>query len=261
VDNAVRDAAVTLTGNGKTLLFRDTTVARPDTSRYKFPLRMYTFDHFVPVGGKTYNLLVTSSSLGPATASVSVPTKPTIALEGASFTRLTDPISRMPDEPIQFNVDLSTIAKGYAYHMYICYDVLKNARWQEERFEIPLTPIDPDTSYSLERPEYFPLTQTPQTNRVFVQFKVGYLQTIIKKLTKVQYADTHLIYKWIVLVVLQADQNLFSYYRSLKTYQDPLSIRLDQPLYSKIEGGIGLVGAYTLDSLTFVLPENFNGNR
>jgi hypothetical protein len=257
-DNSVRDASVSLTGDGKFLTFRDTTVARPDTSRYNFPMRMYTLGNFVPQRGKSYNMLVSTPSLGVASASVSVPAKSTIVLDDASWIRLSDPITRKPEESIQFNVDLSPIAKGYAY---IYYDVLKNARWQEERFELPLTPSPEDTSYSLGSPEYFPLTQSPQSNKAFVQFKVGYLQTIIKKLTKVQYSDTHLIYKWIVLVVLQADQNLFGYYKSLRTYQDPLSIRLDQPLYSKIDGGIGLVGAYTLDSLTFVLPENFNGNR
>ncbi len=260
-DNAVRDVSVSITGDGKSLFFRDTTVARPDTSRYKLPLRIYTLGHFVPVGGKSYNLLVSSPSLGVASASVTVPSKSVIVLDPLSWPRMSDPISSRPDEVIQFNVDLSTIAKGYTYHMFICYDVLKNARWQEERFEVPLTPTDPDTTYSLDRPEYLQLTQSPQTSKVFVQFKVGYMQSIIKKLTKVQYVDTHLIYKWIVLVVLQADQNLFGYYKSLRTYQDPLSIRLDQPVYSKIDGGIGLVGAYSLDSLTFVLPENFNGNR
>jgi hypothetical protein len=260
-DNAVRGASVKLTVDGNTLFFRETTIARPDTSRYKFPMSLYALSQFVPQRGKTYNLVVSSPTLGVASSSASIPTKPLIELDPASWVRMTDPITRKETEDIQFNVELSSIAKGYTYHMYMYYDVLKNARWVEERYEIPLTPTDIDTSYSLDRPEYFQLTQSPLTNKLFLQFKVGYLQSVIKKLTKVQYVNTHLIYKFIVLVVLQTDQNLFGYYKSLRTYQDPLSIRLDQPLYSKIDGGIGLVGAYSLDSLTFVLPENFNGNR
>jgi hypothetical protein len=260
-DAAVRDALVSMAGNGGSYIFRDTTVTRPDTSRYKFPLRMYTLGHFTPARGKTYNMLVSSPTLGAASASASIPTKPTIVLDAASWFRLSEPLTRLETEDIQFYVDLSPISKGYMYHLYVYYDVIKDARWQEERVEIPLPPQIPDTSYNFDRAEYSQLTQSPQSNKIFVQFKVGYLIKAIKTLTKVKYVNTHLIYKWIVLTVLQADQNLFGYYKSLRVYQDPLSIRLDQPLYSKIDGGVGLVGAYSLDSLTFVLPENFNGNR
>ena len=260
-DNAVTDATVLLSGNGNSFVLHDTSVARQDTNRYNFPMRMYTLGHFTPQPGKNYDLLVTSPSMGMASGSVTVPAKPSIVMDPASWVRLSDPMTRDAKEEIDFTVDLSSFSKGYLYHMFICYDVLKNARWQEERYEVPLTPINIDTTYSLDWPEYTQLTQTPLTNRIVVQFKVGYLQSIIKLLTKFRYVDTHIIYKWIVLDVLQTDKNLFGYYKALRTYQDPISIRLDEPLYSKIDGGIGLVGAYSLDSLTFVLPENFNGNR
>jgi hypothetical protein len=260
-DSAVKDALVSMTGNGGSYVFRDTTVPRPDTSRYKFQMRMYTLGHFTPARGKTYNMLVSSPTLGAASASASIPTKPTIVLDPASWIRLSEPLTRLETEDIQFTVDLSSISKGYMYHLYIYYDVIKDGRWQEERVEIPLPPQIPDTSYTFDRAEYSQLAQTPQSNKIFVQFKEGYLIKAIKTLTKVKYVNTHLIYKWIVLTVLQADQNLFGYYKSLRVYQDPLSIRLDQPLYSRIDGGVGLVGAYSLDSLTFVLPENYNGNR
>jgi hypothetical protein len=41
------------------------------------------------------------------------------------------------------------------------------------------------------------------------------------------------------------------------TYGDPHSIRLDEPVYSGVTGGVGVMGAYTLDSLVHILPENF----
>jgi hypothetical protein len=170
-------------------------------------------------------------------------------------------LSRRSTELIQYTVDLSGTAGGFVGHLYIYYDVLKGPSWVEERVEIPVSTMDPDTSYSVDRPEYAQLAPLPLSRRVEMQFKVGYLATIIKHLTKVQYVDTHLIYKWIVLTVLQTDRNLFGYYKSIRGYQDPLSIRLDQPLYTKIDGGVGMVGGYSLDSLTFVLPESFSGNR
>ena len=260
-DSWIRDASVKLIGAGKTWSFHDTSLARPDTGRYKLPLRMYAVKPFVPERGKAYNLLVESPTFGVAQATVTMPAKSTIVLNAVSVPVLTQPLSATPDGKIEFTVDLSSTAGGYTNHLYIYYDVLKGSRWVEERFEIPLEPIPRDTSYSLDRPVYDQLNPTSLSKRVTVQFKAGYLQKIIKKLTTVQYADTHLIYKWIVLTVLQTDKNLFAYYKSVRGYQDPLSIRLDQPLYSKIDGGVGLVGAYALDSLTFVLPEVYGGNR
>jgi hypothetical protein len=194
-------------------------------------------------------------------ASVVVPSKPAIVLNPAAAIILTQPLSATATARIEYTVDLASTAGGYSNHLYIYYDVLKGARWVEERFEVPLEPIDKDTTYSLDRPIYDQLNPPSLSKRTTIQFRAGYLINIIKKLTKVDYKDTHLIYKWIVLTVLQTDKNLFGYYKSVRGYQDPLSIRLDQPLYSKIEGGVGMVGAYSLDSLTFVLPEVFGGNR
>jgi hypothetical protein len=84
---------------------------------------------------------------------------------------------------------------------------------------------------------------------------------MIKQLTTVRYASNKIIYKWVVFDVLQADQNLYDYYASVQEYRDPRSIRLDEPMYSRVNGGLGFAGAYTLDSLLYVLPENFPGNR
>jgi hypothetical protein len=182
-------------------------------------------------------------------------------LNPAAVFTLNQPLSAAPTALVQYTIDLGSTAGGYTSHLYVYYDVLKGQRWVEERFEVPLEPTNKDTTYSLDRPIYDPLNASSISKRTTIQFRAGYLITIIKKLTKVDYKDTHLIYKWIVLTVLQTDKNLFGYYKSVRGYQDPLSIRLDQPLYSKIDGGVGMVGAYSLDSLTFVLPEVFGGNR
>lgn len=260
-DNAVRDASVTLSSSLNTMVFHGASIPRPDTSRYKTPIFVYTLQPFIPQRGKAYQLLVQSPTVGSASATVVIPSRPAIAYDAASVTVLSNPLSVDVKSVAKYTVDLSSTAKGYSGHLYIYYDVLKDSRWVEERVEVPFSSSIKDTTYSLDWAQYQDLTATPQSNKVVLQFTAGYLSTIIKHLTKVRYVDTHLIYKWIVLVVLQADQNFFSYFKSIRGYQDPLSIRLDQPMYTSINGAVGMVGAYSLDSLTFVLPERFNGNR
>ena len=260
-DNAVRDASVTLSSYGSTGVFHGTSIPRPDTSRYKTPIFVYTMQPFIPRRGQAYQLVVQSPTMGSASATVVVPSKPSIVYDPASVTVLSNPLSARATSVAQFSVDLSSSAKGYSGHLYIYYDVLKGSKWVEERVEVPFSSSVKDTTYSLDWARYQDLTPTPQSNKIVLQFTAGYLSTIVKHLTKEQYVDTHLIYKWIVFVVLQADQNFFSYFKSIRGYQDPLSIRLDQPVYSSINGAVGMVGAYSLDSVTYVLPENFNGNR
>ena len=64
-----------------------------------------------------------------------------------------------------------------------------------------------------------------------------------------------------VFQLLQLDPNSYGYYFTTHAYNDPQSMRLDEPMYSNIVGGLGLVGAYTLDSLVHVLPEDFDYNK
>ena len=163
---------------------------------------------------------------------------------------------------MQFSAQLSSLAKGYIARAYIYYDVLKGSEWVEERVELPLGTWKTDPGYYGFDLLYYPqMTASPPTGLIGANFKNGFLQSIIKQLTTVQYVNNYIVYKWVVFSVLQADQNLFDYYMSIQETRDPRSIRLDEPMYSRVNGGLGFAGAYTLDSLLIVLPENFPGNR
>jgi hypothetical protein len=260
-DDAVKDARVTLSGAGYVYVLQQTNFPRPDTQRYTTPIWAYALNGFTPQHGKRYDLLVHSPSFGDAAASVVIPGKPLLQFSVASLALLNDPLNHDSSTTIQYTVQLSSLAKGYYARLYIYYDVLKGSRWVEERTEVPISAYEYPKTYSLRLPIYPQLSSTPKSSNVTPQFATGYLQNIIRKLTVDQYKDTHLIYKWIVLVVFQADESLFKYYRSIQGYRDPLSIRLDEPFYSTVQGGVGMVGSYALDSLTYLLPENFNGNR
>jgi len=260
-DNAVADAFVTIKGPGRIYQMRDTVLSRADTSRYKFPMHLYTLNPFTPQHGATYQVIVQSLSLGTASATLVVPSKADISMTTyTTYLVLSNPLMRDPDDQAVFSTQLSASAKAYIARLYIYYDVLKGSQWVEERVEIPVGTAD-ETPYSLNYPIYPKLTLCPKTALVSVTYWNGFLRNIVKRLTTVTYENNKIIYKWIVLVVLQVDENLFTYYNTVHEYQDPRSIRLDQPLYTTLKGGIGFVGAYALDSLVYVLPENFAGNR
>jgi hypothetical protein len=55
--------------------------------------------------------------------------------------------------------------------------------------------------------------------------------------------------------------NLSVFCRFSRGFSDPLSVRLDEPLYAKIDGAAGMAGSYAFDSLIYNLSGKFDGNR
>jgi hypothetical protein len=276
-DNSVTDATVTLgteyeksfnpatpwmyLWERKTFQLRDTVVSSSDTNGQAFLLHVYTLNPFTPEHGKTYTLVVTSASHGGTTAQIVMPGEPVLSKPWATNEILNDALYHKPDEVIRYDVELAPTAAAYVYHLFLCYDVLKGSAWVHERYELPITSEDP-SSYSLEYPRYPELTEATSLKKISVTYKAGYLQNIIKELTKVRYVDTRLTYTYVVFQLLQTEPNLYSYYKNVREYQDPRSIRLDEPPFPRLAyGAYGMVGAYTLDSLVIELPSNFNGNR
>jgi len=259
-DKALKDVFVTLRESRNMYQMRDTTLARPDTNWYKFPLHLYALYPFAVCQGQTYEIVVQSLSMGVVSATVVIPGKPLLDIPGTTTFILIEPFSHLPEEKIRFPATLSTEAKAYLVRLTITYDVLKGTDWVEETVELPIATADTN-AYSLEHPIYPQVAPSPASGQLDVTYSNGYLQNIIKDVTTVKYKSNRLVYKWIVFSLVQFEQNLFNYYKMVREYRDPRSVRLDRPLYSEINGGIGFVGAYSADSLVYLLPTNFGGNR
>jgi hypothetical protein len=244
--------------SGSTWTFRDSSVARPDTSRYKSPIFMYVLRQFQPVRGRTYQVTVKSPSFGVVSGSTIIPAV-TIVNVDSGLTLFTSPFSLGATSSASVTVNFWS--KGYNYHLYLYYDVLKGSKWVEERVEIPessfgrVATINPDSTFSVD------LIETPESKKVTLEYFTRELTSRIKHISEEKYGNTHVFFKWLSLVVLSADENLFNYYTAVHGSKDPLSIRLDQPFFSNIIGGVGFIGSYGLDSMTVVLPGNFSGNR
>lgn len=258
-DSFLGDAQVSLKDANKLYLLRDTIVARSDSGRYAFPLRSFYLSRFTPQRGKSYDIVVQSPSYGQAFSTVIIPSKSTIAITPETIQIIDRPDRYGKNVPIVFLVQLSGVAKGYVARFLLYYDVLKGSEWVEERVEIPISSAD-SSSYSLDIPKYPDLTVTPNTSQLGIMYRNGYYKGTLNLLNE-RYKNTHVIFKWATLVVLQTDKNLYDYYSITHASRDPFSIRLDEPTVSRITGGLGMIGAYGVDSTVNILPENFWGNR
>ena len=258
-DNSVTDAAVYLKASNGMYPLKDTLLPRADTSRYSFPQRAIVINPFVPKWGEAYEVIVQSVSYGLASASVIVPGQTEISIPPSVPELLDHPVNNTPSAQMIFTVKMSGISRGYICRLLIYYDVLKGDRWVEERVEVPVSSADP-ASFKLDYPVYPRISSTPSTSQVTLYYKNGYYKAVLDAIGS-RYPTNKIVFKWATFVVLQADKNLFEYYSSFHTSMDPYSTRLDEPVVSPLDGALGVVGAYSLDSLVRLLPENFSGNH
>jgi len=259
-DNFISNAVVTISTGNLTMQLRDTTLPRSDTSRFNFPLRAYSVTPFKPQYGGSYNVRVEVAGFESASGSIVIPMKPILDIDPLSKSVLDRPGGYEKDVRIYFSMILGKWAYGYRARLYVDYEVLKGTEWIEERVEIPnafaVAGIS-DLSYVI----YPKLTRSPSTNRaVGVHSHNVYSQTLLDVAYR-KYGSTKIIFNRIVVQLIQLERNLFSYYISTHAEYDPHSVRLDEPALFPVAGGVGAIGAYTLDSLVHLLPENFPFSR
>jgi hypothetical protein len=258
-DNAILGAIVTLRDGFTSYRLRDTVMNRQDTSRYKSALHAFVLSPFIAQPGKTYVVTVQASNYPAATATATIPGK-TFPGTGLTTTLILDnPRGYEEDADIICNAALASSTKGFTGRLFVDYEVLIGSEWIEGRSEIPLAFDDPEVP-DLRYVTYPQLTSR-NADRMVITFKNSVYKAVLQSLASGRYKSNKLIFNRVVFQFLQADKNLFNYYSTTHAFRDVQSIRLDEPLFSNISGGFGVVGAYSLDSLVHLLPENFNYNN
>jgi hypothetical protein len=259
-DKSIPNAMVTINYGGTTLRLRDTILARSDTSRFLFPIRAYAVRPFRPIHGSSYNVSVEAIGIGSASEIIVTPTKPALDIDANSMAVIDQPGSHEGNASILFAITLGSGASGYRGRMFVDYEVLKNGEWIEERVEIP-TSFASAGSKNYEYVLYPQLRhKTSNNHAVGIHMNDVYSRTLIE-VAYIRCKSTKIVFNRVVFQLVQVDQNLYNYYSTTHLNNDPHSTRLDEPGFSGVRGGVGVVGAYTLDSLVHILPENFAFDR
>jgi hypothetical protein len=259
-DQSIRNAIVTINDGGLTMRLRDTTLPRSDTSRFKFPMRAYVISPFRPIYGRSYTVKVEANGFGPASELLVVPTKPLLDIDASSVSVIDYPGSHEKGASILFPIVFGNTAYGYRGRMFVDYEVLKDGEWVAERVEIPTAFASSggdDYRYLI----YPQITRKTSNNHAVGNHLNGVYSRTLVEVAYNEYGNTKIVFNRVVYQLLQVDQNLYSYYMTMHSYADPHSTRLDEPVFSGVVGGVGLIGSYTLDSLVHILPENFAFDR
>jgi hypothetical protein len=184
---------------------------------------------------------VSASNIGSATATVTLPLQ-SGPLEWSPGTTILDYPDRTQYAAFYGFGKMTDQTKAYTYQMTIEYDVLGPEGWRRESVELQ-TVRTIYKSYS---------------NASGYCSKSTYVATLNKIVTK--YGATKLIFRTLVFRLLQLEENWYKYYSTVRQFQDPFSIRLDEPDFTNLSRGYGLLGGATMDSLIHVYPDDFGFN-
>ncbi|MBI3585799.1 MAG: DUF4249 family protein [Ignavibacteriales bacterium] len=254
-DNALRNAQVKITQNGVLTQFRDTIITRYDKSRYTTDIPAYVAYPFRAEQGKTYQLSVDVPSRGKMTGTLTVPEKGSLFLTNSYV--LKNPNAY--DENLLLVIRITRPTRGYLVLFYLEYDLFENGIWLPRRMEVPRTVIVRGQEEEFIYPQLVRRTTTPspirpeeQENVVFS--RVAY-RTIVAQLYS-QYASSRVRLRSALFVLKQVELNLYNYYNIVNGFRDEFSIRTDLPDYTSIQGGLGVFGAMTEDSIVVDIPQN-----
>jgi hypothetical protein len=251
-DASLRGARVTIASLTGVLAFRDTVFPRLDTDRYALPINAFVATAFRAEPGKRYDLLVACEGRGTATASVTLPDRPIISIYPGELA-LQSPSSYNPRSRFSLRTTLSPFAKGSLCQLFIDYQVFQDSIWKDGRVEVPYE-IIADT-LGVWAASYPKLTRV-FGNATSVSFKYWTYTRMLYKIYE-QFEGKKVVITRAVLRVLQCEQSYYDYFNTVNGFKDGLSIRVDQPEYTNINGGVGLFGAYTVDSLVYSLPTDW----
>jgi hypothetical protein len=244
-DTYVRNAVVTLRDDSATYIMRDTTITRVDKSRYKEDIGAYIAFPCPARPGKTYTLSI-GSDQGNATGTVSVPE--------AGYVQPNNPfLLKSPDqtgsEDITVTVRFSSVMRGFLVRLYLDYEVLEGANWVHKREEVPTSTLSVTGStviynYPKLTRRTTDLSQPYMTVHFPITVYSGFFKAIVNKYGPSGYKLLTATY-----ILTQVETNLYKYYNLANGFQDEFSIRTDQPDYSNIQGGFGVLGAMRVDSV------------
>ena len=254
----VTDANVTISSDSALYQFQKTVVQRVDKSRYASDIVAYISYPFKLARGKTYKLTVTSPTVGTATATATVPSVASIS--PSNFFAVADPYKNAYVERYGVNVYLSAQAKAFLVRIYVDYLASTPQGWQLRRRQIPVL-MKPISLYEGTWTYIYPVVKRRQWSSA--RYQESELFTIDAWIKMLEndiwlYDGPSVRFLQAVIHVIQFDEPLYNYYGVANISRDRYSVRIDEPDYTNMHGGVGVFGSFAVDSTAYELPETIS---
>ncbi len=251
--NEISGAVVTIEVNATTTVLRDTTVPRDETNRYQDSIRAYVYAPGTISRGAVYTLTAAVPGYGTVTATTTPPGSGMIEIDSNNRLILTNPDVNRRDAFI-FATPANN-AEGHAVRVFLEYEVVTLSPGVFMKEEVPVTTSNYQDCLTYDRA--YPSIRRRQNigREPWVMPYTSYRRTILKILKA--YEGHVVSFRRAILTLTQADKHLYRYYSLVGGFRDEFSIRVDEPNYTNIQGGLGVFGSFTTDSLFVNLPADF----
>ena len=243
IDPSISGAQVYFKWKGNLYQLRDSSIARKDTSKYKGPIKFYYTRAFTPAHNDSMEISAIPAPGILLTSKTKVPYN--VSFGSSTWFIKGDEVA----------IDI----RWTAYDLNVYYLPRMKIIYQK-RNEIPVVthsyevPLDYSLVNGIETPVYPGLS--PAAGIEFVRTNID------KAMLQVSNGDNKSNYRFlrIDLELLIFDQFLAGYISTTNGFLDNLSIRLDEPNYTNISGGLGIFGAYEFNVFQISLSNDYLEN-
>ena len=228
-ETEVAEAEVKIVQGGSTFVFSDTVVTNAAGTR----VRAWINRELRPQSERSYRLTVTVPGHDPVTS--------TIVLPSRLYVRA-DPVR--PDTgvaTIRAYHGVTTFTNPPAAFYYRAW--LEVVKWNfgdtlRQRVEIPLYHSEATGTWTYTSP-------SREEEQIWSTNMLRYMADQIIA------AEDSVLAKRVHVTCYGLEQQFYSYYKIVRGFEDPLSVRLDSPDVSFIEGGLGVFGGVVSDSVEY----------
>ncbi len=254
-DNPVMDAVVTVTAGTTSIQFRDTIIQRTDQSRYPTDIQAFVLHPFTVVPGSQYSVNVQSGTAGSVTATTTVPGIGVLNYENRYV--LQDP--SLTSDFFLVSINLTPQAWAFMARLSYHYEVSVNGQWIPDRIAVPVKVQDAVdcVNFVAEYPQLVrrrsPTIAGGSAILDFVLYQNEALRLAIRN-ARHGYDPDSLRFTKASVELIQVDRALYSYLSLTGGFRDPFSIRTDDPDFTNVTGGGGMVGSFVSQVDEFVVP-------
>ncbi len=229
----VAEAQVIIRQGGTPYQFKDTLFTTAEGQ----PLRAWISRALIPKHETEHRLEVSVPGYGTITSSFTSPSRMYLAAEGVR--------ADTGDGWVSLNSGVASykVRPGaFYFRAWVVVKVREEGVLNERRVEIP-THVG-----ELDKPETWTYPSPQREDKLLLDVRV------IRQVAEALIGDADsVVTKQIVARGYVMNDQLYSYYKIVRGFDDPVSTRLDKPDISFIDGALGVFGAVLPDSATFLL--------
>jgi hypothetical protein len=242
----IHDAAVRMEYNGRTIVFRDTTIVSVDAEGHTAPVHVYVAYNQPISPGSRYLLHVSTPSGLSASAGATALNPPAFSLRNPKI------LDRLANEQLTLNVSFGSFTGAFVIHFYLDFYAYVEGGWELHRTEVPLSSRHDINQNLMSVYPSLALVQTLASSQKDVTIKLDTLQYSFARAEVISaYPAAPVVWLRAVFVLTQIDNTLFNYYYVNNGPVDKSSIRLDQPDYTNIPEGLGVFGSSATVTMSY----------